>query len=100
HARMALRVASGTQRDDELGPQARLRADRERAFDRGASRADVPQPLAGAVVVFLEAAAVVSHRDHAPAVAVADHDLGAPRARVLAHVREPFLDDPEDLDLP
>ena len=43
-----------------------------------------------------------SSRDRDEALAegpLADRDLGARRVRVLAHVRQPLLDDPEDLDL-
>ena len=56
-----------------------------------------PCPAAASAAV--EADAVVADADDPPAEPLADPDLRALGARVLAHVREPLLDDPEDLDL-
>ena len=56
-----------------------------------------PWPAAASLAV--EADTVVADGDDSPPAPLADPDLGVLRARVLAHVGEPFLDDPEDLDL-
>src|SRR5438876_597135 len=74
------------------------RREAERAADRRRSRPDVLQALS-ARRLGLEPAAVVPDRDQPPPAALRDRDLRTPRLGVPAHVREPLLDDSEQLDL-
>src|SRR5439155_8240974 len=86
--------------DFERGAAPGSGAEREAALDRLGARAYVLQPLPRGSFLTVEAVAVVGDRDEALAEgALPDRDLGPRCVRVLAHVREPFLDDAEDLDL-
>ena len=76
-----------------------MRQARQRSFDRGRAGLHVLQPLAGARVVAREAGAVVGDGDDPAPVALLDRDDRMRGARVLAHVHEPLLHDPEHLDL-
>jgi hypothetical protein len=89
----------GTQDDFERGAEAGPRGEREPALDALRSRLDVLQSLAGLSRLAVEAGAVVVDRDEALTFTKSDHDLGPACLRVLAHVRDSFLHDPEDLDL-
>ena len=60
---------------------------------------DVLQALAGRTLLAVEPVAVVADAHEPTPVALRDHDTRTRRARVLAHVCETFLDDPEYLDL-
>src|SRR5207253_7388427 len=71
----------------------------ETPADRGRSGPHVLQALSGRDLGFVEAGAVVHDADEALPRALLDPHLGPPGARVLAGIREAFLDDPEDLDL-
>ena len=93
------RVSLGAERDLDRRAASRTGADRRGAGDARRALPDVAQPLARAAGLFLEAGAVVRDRDHPATVAMPDADDRGSRVRVLPHVREPFLDDPEDLDL-
>src|SRR5438105_4589191 len=66
---------------------------------RGRAGPHVLQALAGRDLGLVEARAVVDDADEALARPLLDPHLGPACARMLARVREPLLDDPEDLDL-
>src|SRR5205807_5588105 len=95
----SVRRTSGPQHDLERGAAARGRAQPEAAADRRRPGAHVLQALTGGDRLLVESGAVVGHADDPLARALGDAHLRAARAGVLARVREPFLDDPEDLDL-
>src|SRR5439155_20392326 len=86
---------------NELGqsPWPRLGAKPEAAADAASPGFHVPKPLPRRDGVVVEAGAVVDHRDDALVAAKGDLDVGVTRARVLARVSKPFLNDAEDLDL-
>src|SRR5262245_9560125 len=88
-----------TEADPEGGAAAGAGAGGEGAADRGGALAHVEQPLAGGIARRLEPVAVVVERHEAVDAAPRDQEQRLARARVLARVREPFLDDAEDLDL-
>ena len=97
---LSYRVALGSENDFERRAAARRRAEREPALDRLGARAHVLQALAGFGFLAVEAVAVVGDGDEPlPERALADRHLGPRRVRMLADVREPLLDDAEDLDL-
>src|SRR6266567_2745345 len=76
------------------------RPEREPTLDARCARADVLQPLSCNRVFAVEALAVVADRHEPFSVdARSDHDVRALRVRMLAHVGETLLHDPEDLDL-
>src|SRR5438034_5860346 len=78
---------------------ARPRPEAEAAADARATRPHVPESLAGRDGHVVEAGAVVDDADDPLVATQADTNVGVPRARVLARVRETLLDDPEHLDL-
>ena len=76
--------------DDRSDKTPSIDAARERMFFR-------PWPAPGSSTAI--PVAVIRHHDDPTAVALQDRDHRAPGTRVLAHVRETFLHDPEHLDL-
>src|SRR5688500_9109206 len=93
------RTMLGPERDLDHGSTARPRADRRCASDARRTLPDVAQALPGTVSGLLEPRPVVGDRDEPLSVPGDDPHFRTLGLRVLAHVREPLLDDPEDLDL-
>src|SRR2546429_4709420 len=88
------------QDDFQRRSETRLRGQLEPALDALRPRADVLQALARGGVLTVEALAVVADRDESlPVDALADHDLGTGRVRMLAHVSEALLHDAKHFDL-
>src|SRR5919201_4713160 len=89
----------GAQDDLDCGSTAGNRDEAKTTADRGGPRAHVLQALTGQDLLLVEAGSVVDDQDETLARSLLDPHLGVPRGGVLARVGEPFLHDPEDLDL-